>query len=149
MEAIAIERVKDLAPDSLAELVAESERAGFRFVRKLVDEWNTGSNCFDKPGEALFTASVDGRVVGVGGLNQDPYAGAPGIGRVRRLYVLESVRRRGVARKLVEAIVVQARDHFELLRLRTNTETGGQFYLAMGFKHCASESHSTHELRLT
>ena len=33
-----IERVTDLAPDTFDALVAESERAGYRFVRRLAEE---------------------------------------------------------------------------------------------------------------
>src|SRR4051812_2163930 len=98
MNRCVLQRITDLRPDSLAELVAESERSDFRFVRKLMDDWISGINRFDKPGEALFTVTVDSRVVAVGGLNQDRYVGVPGIGRVRRLYVLEAFRRRGVGR---------------------------------------------------
>jgi len=67
----------------LALLVAESEQAGLSLVRKLVDEWRDGSNAFHRPGEAVFGARVDGRLVGVCGLNVDPYAGDDRIGRVR------------------------------------------------------------------
>jgi GNAT superfamily N-acetyltransferase len=149
MDNVVIQKVSDLRPDTLSELLAESERTGFRFIRKLMDEWVSGFNRFDKPGEALFTASVDSRIVGIGGLNQDPYADQPGNGRVRRLYVLEEFRRRGVGRRLVDAIVTHARGQFNVLRLRTNTELGGRFYLALGFERCSVDQHSSHELILS
>src|SRR5436309_625095 len=68
-------RLAALPKDRLAELVAESERAGWRFVPRLVQEWDRGVAQFDRPGEALFAARAGGRVVGVCGLSVDPYAG--------------------------------------------------------------------------
>jgi GNAT superfamily N-acetyltransferase len=132
----------------LAELVAESERTGFGFVRRLVDEWDSGENRFDKPGEASFVALVETRIVGVGGLNLDPYAGSPGIGRVRRLYVLSAFRRGGVGRGLVEAVISAAQNHFHTLRLRTNHEIAAQFYSGLGFSPSVGVPESTHEMRL-
>jgi hypothetical protein len=65
-------------------LIAESE---LRFVRRLADDWVSVANRFDRPGEALFVARLPGQVVGVRGLNVDPYTAEPGVGRVRHLYV--------------------------------------------------------------
>src|SRR3989442_1637640 len=92
---ILIERLRGLPVDSLAALIAESEQAGLRFVRRLVEEWGTGANRFDRSGEALFAARVDGELVGVCGLNIDPYAANDRIGRLRHLYVRSAFRRRG------------------------------------------------------
>src|SRR5262249_41338641 len=83
-------------------MVAESERAGYRFVRRLADEWADGANRFDRPGEVLFAAWMEGRLIGACGLNVDPYTRAPGVGRGRHLYVLTDYRRSGVGRRLVE-----------------------------------------------
>ena len=85
-----------------------------RLVRRLVDEWRDGSNRFDRPGEALFGAWLDAQLVGVGGLNIDPHAGDPRVGRVRHLYVLVAARRRGVARALLAEIISAARGRFRI-----------------------------------
>jgi hypothetical protein len=74
---VAVARVFDLPADAFSPLVAESERDGWRFVRRLVDEWVAGTNRFDRPGEVLLAACVDKALVGVCGLNADPYAGDP------------------------------------------------------------------------
>src|SRR4029077_6614438 len=84
--------VTPLPREALAPLVAESERDGWQFVRRLADEWTSGANRFDKPDEALFIASVDSVIVGVCGLNADPYASDESVGRVRHLYVLRAYR---------------------------------------------------------
>jgi len=76
-----IERLRDLPSPYVAELLSESERFGSRIVPRLVEEWDNRANRFDRPGEALFGAWIDGRLVGVCGLNVDPYAGQERIGR--------------------------------------------------------------------
>jgi GNAT superfamily N-acetyltransferase len=100
-------------PDlDLGALLAESEQAGLRLVRRLVEEWASGANRFDRPGEKLFGAWVDGRVVGVCGLNVDAYTAEERVGRVRHLYVLSAFRRRGVGRRLIEEVIEAARGPF-------------------------------------
>jgi GNAT superfamily N-acetyltransferase len=143
-----IKRLDELPPDGLAELAAESERSGFRFVRRLLDEWAAGVNRFDRPGEALFAAVVDRRVVGVCGLNVDPYGAGPRVGRVRRLYVLAAHRRGGVGRRLVAAVVAAARGRFDRLRLRTENPEAARFYERLGFRPCPGRDDCTHILNL-
>jgi hypothetical protein len=53
-----IERLDDLPAADFVVLLAESEQAGLRFLRRLVDEWASGVNRFDRPGEALFGAQI-------------------------------------------------------------------------------------------
>jgi GNAT superfamily N-acetyltransferase len=131
---VVIDRCADLPHDALAALVAESERAGWRFVRRLADEWAAAVNRFDRPGEALFVARAGARLVGVCGLNVDPYAADAGVGRVRHLYVLAEFRRVGVGRRLVEAVVAAAQGRFALLRLRTDSAEAATFYERLGFQ---------------
>ena len=54
MTSTTCERLTGSPSETLDVLLADSEREGWRFVRRLVDEWATGSNRFDRPGEALF-----------------------------------------------------------------------------------------------
>jgi predicted adenylyl cyclase CyaB len=110
-----IERLQGLPPDRVHDLLVDSEAAGSRIVRRAVDQWADGTNRFDRPGEALFAASLAGRLVGVCGLNVDPYAGDDRVGRVRHLYVLTSCRRRGVGRQLVAHVIDSAGDRFDSL----------------------------------
>src|SRR5262249_55224381 len=91
-----IEKIQEWPVDGLEALAEDSEQAGWRFVGRLADEWAAGSNRFGQPGEALFAARVAGVLVGVCGLNADPYAANPRVGRVRRLYVHSAHRRQGI-----------------------------------------------------
>jgi hypothetical protein len=69
---VVIERLSDLPPAFFASLLAESEQAGSRILRRLADEWSSGVNRFDRPGECLFGARMGRGLVALGGLNVDP-----------------------------------------------------------------------------
>jgi GNAT superfamily N-acetyltransferase len=142
------ERLHDLLPDRVRDLLADGEAAGSRIVRRLVDEWADGTNRFDRPGEALFGAWMAGRLVGVCGLNVDPYAGDARIGRVRHLYVLTPLRRHGVGRQLVARVIEAAGDRFESLHLRTNNEAASRLYEAIGFRARDEAGEYTHVMDL-
>ena len=131
---VQIERVRDLEPGALNALVAESERGRMTFVRRLADEWAAGVNRFERPGEALFVARDAGQVVGVGGLNIDPYAGDATVGRVRHLYVLTAYRRLGIGARLVAEIIETARCSFGILRLSTSNRDAARLYERLGFR---------------
>jgi len=124
-------------------LVTESEQAGMSLVRRLVDEWRDGSNRFDRPGEAVFGAWVEGRLVGVCGLNIDPYVRDERMGRVRHLYVLTACRRHGVGRLLMARVIEAGRGRFGTLRLSTSNPAAARLYESLGFRP-VSGPHCTH-----
>jgi GNAT superfamily N-acetyltransferase len=130
---LAIERLSDLTSRDVADLLADSERFESRIVRRLVEEWGSGANRFDRPGEALFGARGAGPLLGVCGLNIDPYAGQERVGRVRHLYVLSTSRRMGVGQQLVLRVIQAAHGRFDELRLRTNNPAAARLYEALGF----------------
>jgi len=116
------------------DLVPVSKRAGYKFVQRTVDDWATGANKFDKPGERLFgIVSKDG-LIGVGGLSHDPYTDDSQVGRVRHLYIHEAHRRKGYATMLMKAIMEEARLHYRGLRLFTDNPDASLFYEVLGFK---------------
>jgi GNAT superfamily N-acetyltransferase len=140
-----------VSPPAAAELeplVLESESEGCRFLRRLNDELATGKNQFDRPGEALVLARDAGRLVGVCGLNVDPYADSANVGRVRHLYVVARWRRQGLARRLVEHVIDVARTTFDELRLRTDSPEAARFYDTMGFQRPVGVPSCTHVLRI-
>jgi GNAT superfamily N-acetyltransferase len=137
-----------LSADSTAGLAADGERAGSRIVRRLVEDWVSGANRFHRPGEVLLGAWLDGRLVGVCGLNVDPYAAQDRVGRVRHLYVLSAVRRLGVGRRLTTEVIELARGRFDTLRLRTNNPDAARLYEALGFRATADVAGATHVMEL-
>jgi GNAT superfamily N-acetyltransferase len=146
---VSIERITNLEAGQVAALVAESKAQGVRFVRRLAEEWASRANRFDQPGEALFVARADGRVVGIGGLNLDPYATEPTVGRVRHLYVLTAYRRLGIGRRIVEEIIEAGRGRFERLRLSTSNPEPARLYERLGFHPRAGVAHCTHAMEMS
>lgn len=143
-----IERLSGEPADRLQALVSESERQGFRFVRRLVEEWSSGANRFDRPGEVLFAARSGDDVVGVCGLNVDPHASDPRVGRVRHLYVLVPYRRAGVGEHLVADIIEAARGRFTRLHLRTTSASAARLYQRLGFRPTPGAPDHSHVLEL-
>lgn len=135
-------------PSELEALVDLSLREGLRFLQRLIEEWASGANRFTKPGEALFAAWHGSQVVGVCGVNRDPYTPDPAVGRLRNLYVVPPYRRRGVGRALVLRALSRARGHFRVVRLRTDIDEAGLFYRALGFAPTLDAVNATHQLSL-
>jgi GNAT superfamily N-acetyltransferase len=149
MEPIVIARILELESESINHLAEESLSQGFRFVERLIQDYRQGLNCFDQSGEILLTALVQGAVVGIGGLNRDPYFNDSKIGRLRHLYVKSAWRRHGVGRLLVTQLIHKANQHYQLLTLRTDTPAADEFYQKLGFKTDPSWEHTTHHLQLS
>jgi GNAT superfamily N-acetyltransferase len=132
-------------PAVLSELAADAEADGWRMVSRLIAEWADGSNRFDGRAERAYVAiAVDSGPVAVCGLNVDPFASDPTIGRVRRLYVARTQRRRGVASALMEKLTTDAADYFRMLHLRTHSTEASAFYEAIGFTRVVGDSNCTH-----
>lgn len=143
-----ITRLRELPHERFAVLLAESEASGYRFLRRVIDEWDSGANRFARDGEALFAAQIGGRLVGVCGLSIDPYLDDPRIGRVRNVYVLIECRGRGIGRRLVEHAISAARRHFDRLRLRGEEAGPARLYESLGFRACSGVPNCTHILEL-
>ncbi len=142
-------RIQTLPADALAPLLAASAAEGFRFVDRFAREWEDGRARFDRPGE-LFLAVYEGEsVIAIGGLTADPYTGDPMLGRLRHLYVRPDARRRGIGRRLVQALEGAAQGNYRALVLRTDTATAAQFYEELGYTPLASGDTATHRRELS
>lgn len=141
-----MKEVRPLAgPDlaALEPLVAESEAEGFRFLRRLRDDWIAGRARTDAAGEWFLGVFDGGALVAVGGVTPDPYVSDARAGRVRHLYVARAHRRRGAGRRLLAALEGRARGVYDVLRLRTDTAEASRFYESAGFAPVESGS-ATH-----
>jgi GNAT superfamily N-acetyltransferase len=144
MEIAQIERVKF---EELEPLLKESLAEGYTLIEKLWNEYQAGTNRFDSPGAALLGVYQGGHLIGIGGVQADPYLKRPEIGRLRHVYVLQVYRRQGKGRRLVEALIQKASERFDLLTLRTHTAEADAFYRALGFE-VAVVPEATHVMRL-
>jgi GNAT superfamily N-acetyltransferase len=141
---IELRRILEPTPATLAPLLAASAAEGFRFVARLADELSSGALRYAEPGELLLGAHDGDRLVAVGGLTPDPYESAPGVGRLRRVYVLPTWRGRGVGTRLVRALEDAAGDHYRVLVLRTDTAAAARFYEALGYAPLRAGGTATH-----
>lgn len=143
--------IRHLPPGSRAgldPLLDASIEEGFRFLARLREEDASGQNRFDQEGEVLLGIFRGADLVAVGGLNRDPYSGLPRAGRIRHVYVLPALRRGGLGRVLMEALIERARPCFDQLVLRTDTAAAAAFYEALGFSADPSIRGATHRLDL-
>ena len=128
---LSVTRLTEL-PEGVAALAEVAHAVGFFMLDKLIANFRSGDNAFDRPGETLFGAEQSGEFVGIGGLNVDPYFNDSQLGRVRHLYVHPSARKTGVGRMITEAIEAHAAGRFDKLQLFTPTEDASEFYEALG-----------------
>ncbi|WKL00620.1 hypothetical protein Q0F98_26855 [Paenibacillus amylolyticus] len=68
--------------DELVLMLAESSSEGFRHIERVIHEYETGINTFEQEGEALFECRMHDKVVGICGLNRDPYSKMTDTGRI-------------------------------------------------------------------
>lgn len=138
------ERVAML-PDGIECLALSARNEGFRFLDRLLKDYRSGANTFAKPGEVLCAIREGGRLVGIGGLNIDPFDGSGRTGRLRRLYVDPAFRGRGVGRALVCALEAVAVQHFCTLRLFTDDSDASRFYQSLGYTAVSSDAKASHQ----
>jgi GNAT superfamily N-acetyltransferase len=129
-------------------LVVASEAEGFRFVRRVVNEWADGTNRFTGPGEALLASSHEGGIVAICGLMRDPYQRDATVARLRNLYVLPEFRGRGLGSALTRHVVELASSSFSVLRLRAGTPQAAVLYERLGFTPVAGSEDFTHVMSL-
>ena len=139
-----IVQVREWPAAAMAELLAESEQEGFRFIRRAREEWLSGANTFSQAGEAFYAVFEDGRLLAVGGINRESRQR----GRLRRFYVRREARRRGIGRELVRQVLAFASGYYAQVSLRCDTDVADRFYLAAGFSRTESVPGATHVIEL-
>jgi GNAT superfamily N-acetyltransferase len=142
--AVFIEQIELPAP-GIEQMHAEARSEGYKFLDTLVEEWTSGENRFDAPGEALCGHLHEGILVAIGGLNCDPFLGDPTVGRIRRVYVRPAWRNNGIGGALLDKLLSVARQNFSCVRLRAENPAAARLYERKGFSPGASAS-ATHIL---
>jgi GNAT superfamily N-acetyltransferase len=143
---LTIEPLTVLAP--LAPLVTDARANGRKMVDRFIQEWTDGRNRFDQPGERAYAAKLGAEVCGICGLNRDPFANDPAIGRVRRLYVATNYRRHGIGSAIIHRLLQDARGIFRSIHLRTHDPSAAAFYESLGFQPVQDNPECTHRIFL-
>ncbi|MFB5548298.1 GNAT family N-acetyltransferase [Bacillus cereus] len=133
MKDIHIQQIEILMGYEFSHLVQDSEEEGFNFLIRLISEYKNEINTFNKTGECLYGIFQGDMLIGVGGLNEDPYTKDNKIGRLRRFYISRDYRRLGLGNLLLNQLLCHAEKYFAVIVLHTDTKQGDVFYTANGF----------------
>ncbi|AJI36143.1 MULTISPECIES: GNAT family N-acetyltransferase [Bacillus cereus group] len=144
MKDMHIQQIENLMKYEFKYLVQESKEEGFKFLQKLINEYENELNTFNKSGECLYGIFQGEKLIGIGGLNADPYTENNKIGRLRRFYITKDYRRIGLGNLLLKRLLYHAEKYFKVVVLHTDTKQGDAFYIANGFvkgELCKGSSH--------
>jgi len=135
---IRLERVVDALPLGFEAMQAEARGEGHTMLDMLSAEWTSGTNHFDRAGEALFAAYASDSLAGIGGLTQE--AAIPGALRMRRFYVRAPYRGFGLGRALAKALLA-GRETGQ--PVTANAALGSEtFWEALGFQPDRRDGHT-------
>ena len=144
--AIEVREISDLIQVDVSKLVQESEKEGYRFLSRLVSEYEDGTNRFEEEGEALYGAWDGGEIVAIGGLNKHPIDSSAA--RLHRFYTLPAYRRKGVGGQLFQVISDKAKENFTEITTKTESAKADAFYRAVGFVFDGRSADTTHVIGL-
>lgn len=139
-----IKKVSDLNNHNIYALLECSVVEGYRFIKRLINEYDNETNRFDKNGEVLFVIELDDQVIGIGGLNIDPYLNNDTVGRIRHIYIEPKHRRKKIGKQLVELLLDEAKKHFKGVRLYTENPLADQLYQMVGFEKVEGQNKASH-----
>ena len=134
-----LQRVMKELPAGFDALRAEARAEGYLFVERLATDWLSGPARFDRAGEALLAARVNGVLAGIGGLTIEPVV--PDALRMRRFYVRLAYRRRGIGRKLATTLLERARSASGLVTVNA-APASAAFWESLGFEPDPRDGHT-------
>jgi GNAT superfamily N-acetyltransferase len=134
-----LQRVMKELPAGFDDLRAEARAEGYLFVERLATDWLSGTTRFDREGEALLAAHVNGVLAGIGGLTLEPVV--PAALRMRRFYVRLAYRRRGIGRKLATVLLEPAQSAGGLVIVNA-APVSAVFWESLGFAPDARDGHT-------
>jgi GNAT superfamily N-acetyltransferase len=138
-EVAKLERVIERLPPGFDALRAEARGEGYRFVERLATDWISGTTRFDREGEALLAAHLNGMLAGVGGLTIETVV--PDALRMRRFYVRLACRRRGIGRELAAALLERAASFTRLVTVNA-APASSRFWESLGFVPDPRDGHT-------
>jgi len=126
-------RVSGGLPDDFPALRAAADAEGHRHMARLETDFTAGAQRFEADGEVLLAAYLEGELVAIGGVTQEPTLQPGEALRMRRLYVLPRARRRGVATTLANALLNEALTRTRLVTVHAGASDAGRFWEALGY----------------
>ncbi|TAZ00803.1 GNAT family N-acetyltransferase [Rhizobium leguminosarum] len=142
---INIRRLRDRLPQEIADLESEARQEGYLHITRLIDEWSTGDNRFQRDGERLLGAYVDDALAGIGSMTVE--TAMSGVLRMRRFYVRPATRGRGIGRILALALLDHARSFCTVVIVHAGNDGAAKFWESLGFQPHGRDGY-THLLAL-
>lgn len=140
-----VKEISDLSKVSIDHLVKQSESEGYRFLTRLVEHFQDGTQQFDQPGEALLGVWKADELVALGGVQKNPYTEDAETARLKRFYVEPEERRHGVGSMLLTACLDKAKENFSKVTCRTDSAKADAFYRHNGFSVTTDSPETTHQ----
>lgn len=140
-----VKEISDLSKVSIDHLVKQSESEGYRFLTRLVEHFQDGTQQFDQPGEALLGVWKADELVALGGVQKNPYTEDTETARLKRFYVEPEERRHGVGSMLLTACLDKAKENFSKVTCRTDSAKADAFYRHNGFSVTTDSPETTHQ----
>ena len=129
-----IEEIKELNICEIEDLLEESECQGYHYLTKMISQWQSGYNRFALENEILICYKVNGKIAGIGGINEEPYLKKKDYGRLRHLYVLTQYRRNHIGRQIIEHLIEFGMKYYKAITLRVpENKEAAPFYESLGF----------------
>ncbi|MFC1900917.1 GNAT family N-acetyltransferase [Chloroflexota bacterium] len=132
--------IENLETCDMETIKHESLKEGYNMINRLIIDYHSGENRFDKEGEKLIGFTLDSEIVAVCGLNIESTYNR--LGRIRRLYVLKDYRHQQIATMLVEYLVEYAKQYFKGVVVNIGDLPVDNFYKSAGFSPVNNKSYT-------
>ena len=123
--------IVDLKEQDIKHIEDVAKKEGYNLINRLVTEYDSGENKFDREGEQLIGFVMDDMIVALCGLNIEPTNIQ--YGRIKRLYVLPAYRNQGIGTELVNHLIEYARHYYKGVVVNIGNLSVNYFYESIGF----------------
>ena len=127
---VRLTQVAEGSPVGFDALKADAEIDGHLHIGRLAMEIENTPTMF----HAIFAAYVDDRLVGIGAITSEPCPTPEPALRMRRFYVGREFRRRGVARMLASALLMETSGKVRFVTVHAGSEQAALFWQKIGFR---------------
>jgi GNAT superfamily N-acetyltransferase len=132
--------IVDLDKSDISHIRNMAEQEGYNMLNRLVTDYDSGENRFDKEGEKLIGNISDDMVTALCGLNIESTNNQ--YGRIRRLYVLPKYRNQGIGTELVNHLITFAGKYYKGVTVNIGNLPVSGFYESTGFSPVNNPSYT-------
>ncbi|WP_063693121.1 GNAT family N-acetyltransferase [Bradyrhizobium stylosanthis] len=129
MTMISLERLDGNIPQAFPDLEADAKAGGHAHMTRLAAEFTGDRAMF----HAIFACHSEGRLVGIGAITDEPTPTLLPMWRMRRLYVHQHYRRRGIAQAIADALLLEAAGKVSIVSVHAGNDGAARFWETIGF----------------